>query len=222
MNERPRDKSAHETQQRILDAAVEIIADRGFSAAATSDIAKKANVAEGTIFRHFKTKKDLLVAVLAPVAERIVVPVMLGDFRKLLQKNHESFEELARAVFKDRLNIVKRHPKVVRIMLQEMPFHEELRAVMRRVLLEEVLPDARAAIARLQAKGLVVDEQPERLLRTMASSIMAYVLLRVVFADGNEAWNDEEEIEAMVRILAHGVSTKPRIGSPSRDPRGNR
>lgn len=205
--ERLRDKGAHETQQRILDAAVDLIAARGFSAAATSDIAKKANVAEGTIFRHFKTKKGLLIAVMAPVVERFVVPVMLGHFKELLRQPHESFEAMVALLFRDRLEIVKRHPKIVRIMVQELPFNDELRSAVRRVMLEEVMPDAKAAIVRLQAKGLVVAESPERLLRMMASSIMSYVLLRVLFAP-EAAWDDEAELAFMTRTLAHGISTK--------------
>lgn len=44
-------------QISILEAAIEIFSDKGFSAASTSEIAQKAGVAEGTIFRYYKTKK---------------------------------------------------------------------------------------------------------------------------------------------------------------------
>lgn len=44
-------------QIAILEAAIEIFSDKGYSAAATSEIAQKAGVAEGTIFRYYKTKR---------------------------------------------------------------------------------------------------------------------------------------------------------------------
>lgn len=44
-------------QAKILQAAVEIFAEKGYAATSTSEIAKRAGVAEGTIFRHYKTKK---------------------------------------------------------------------------------------------------------------------------------------------------------------------
>ena len=46
-----------EKQKRIVQAAIESFAEKGFSATSTNEIAQKAGVAEGTIFRHYKTKK---------------------------------------------------------------------------------------------------------------------------------------------------------------------
>lgn len=48
---------------RITDAAVEVFAEKGFHQARISDIAKKAGVADGTIYLYFKNKEDLLLSV---------------------------------------------------------------------------------------------------------------------------------------------------------------
>jgi AcrR family transcriptional regulator len=50
------------SQQRILDAAVEAFAEQGYSGTATSEIARRAGVAEGTIFRYYPTKKAQEIA----------------------------------------------------------------------------------------------------------------------------------------------------------------
>ena len=44
----------------ILQSALELIAERGFHGAPISEIAQKANVAAGTIYRYFENK-DLLI-----------------------------------------------------------------------------------------------------------------------------------------------------------------
>jgi len=49
-------------QERILDAALELFATRGYQATAVPEIARAANVATGTIYRYFDTKDDLLNA----------------------------------------------------------------------------------------------------------------------------------------------------------------
>ena len=54
---RPR---SEEKRLALLNAATEIVAEHGLAAAPTSLIAKKAGVAEGTLFRYFSTKDDLL------------------------------------------------------------------------------------------------------------------------------------------------------------------
>ncbi len=49
-------------RSRILDAAEQIFALRGFHGARVTDIAKTAGVADGTIYLYFKNKDDLLVS----------------------------------------------------------------------------------------------------------------------------------------------------------------
>jgi TetR/AcrR family fatty acid metabolism transcriptional regulator len=47
-------------RRRILDAAVRVFARKGYFSARVSDIAKKAGVADGTIYLYFRSKEDLL------------------------------------------------------------------------------------------------------------------------------------------------------------------
>ncbi|MBN2663498.1 MAG: helix-turn-helix transcriptional regulator [Bacteroidales bacterium] len=58
-------------QLKILQAALELFAQNGFSSTSTGKIAKKAGVSEGLIFRHFKNKEGLLEAVLMLGEEKI-------------------------------------------------------------------------------------------------------------------------------------------------------
>jgi AcrR family transcriptional regulator len=55
---------------RILDAAEAVFADRG-TEASTEEVARRAGVAIGTIFRHFPTKDDLLTALMKRLLEQI-------------------------------------------------------------------------------------------------------------------------------------------------------
>lgn len=49
--------------QQIIEAAMEVIAKNGYHASQVSKIAKKANVADGTIYLYFKNKEDILISV---------------------------------------------------------------------------------------------------------------------------------------------------------------
>jgi len=48
------------THQRLIRAALELFSNRGYHDTTTAQIAKKAGVAEGTIYRHFPSKQQLL------------------------------------------------------------------------------------------------------------------------------------------------------------------
>lgn len=58
-----------ETRRSILDAAAELIGERGYRATTTRAIAERAGVNEVTIFRQFGTKKGLLQALVEDWAE---------------------------------------------------------------------------------------------------------------------------------------------------------
>lgn len=58
----PRTKS-EARREAILEAAVEVFAERGYHAARVSDIARAAGVADGTIYLYFKNKEDLLLSI---------------------------------------------------------------------------------------------------------------------------------------------------------------
>lgn len=47
---------------QIIEAAVKVIAENGYHASQVSKIAKKAGVADGTIYLYFKNKEDILIS----------------------------------------------------------------------------------------------------------------------------------------------------------------
>jgi len=53
-----------EKYQRILDAAIEVIAKKGFHNSRVSEIAQQAGVADGTIYLYFKSKEQILMTAL--------------------------------------------------------------------------------------------------------------------------------------------------------------
>ncbi|MCI0350039.1 MAG: TetR family transcriptional regulator [Acidobacteriales bacterium] len=54
-----------EKYQRILEAAIDVIAQRGFFNARVTDIATRAGVADGTIYLYFKNKEQILMAAIS-------------------------------------------------------------------------------------------------------------------------------------------------------------
>lgn len=50
-------------RQLIIDAAIEVFSRNGFQNSTISEIAQKADVAEGTIYQYFKSKEDLFFSI---------------------------------------------------------------------------------------------------------------------------------------------------------------
>jgi TetR/AcrR family transcriptional regulator, repressor of fatR-cypB operon len=58
----PQKRDGAATRQKLIRAALELFTTVGFRATTTPEIAAKADVAEGTIYRHFSGKEELLLA----------------------------------------------------------------------------------------------------------------------------------------------------------------
>jgi TetR/AcrR family fatty acid metabolism transcriptional regulator len=75
--------------QRILDAAIAVIAEKGFHNSRVSDIAERANVADGTIYLYFKSKEQILMTALESAFE-----VFLAQAKKELANSGNAASKL--------------------------------------------------------------------------------------------------------------------------------
>jgi AcrR family transcriptional regulator len=59
------DSLVPEARERILEAAYELFAQRGIRAVGIDEVIARAGVAKATLYRHFRSKEDLVLAFLA-------------------------------------------------------------------------------------------------------------------------------------------------------------
>ena len=96
----------------ILDAATHVFAERGLSAAPTSEISKRAGVAEGTLFTYFETKSDLINALYRAIKSELADAMMSGFPRK------KSVRTRLRHVWDGYVNWGVTNPKQRRVLAQ--------------------------------------------------------------------------------------------------------
>ncbi|TFE31883.1 TetR/AcrR family transcriptional regulator [Cohnella luojiensis] len=193
-------------QSRILRAAVEVFAEKGYSGAATSEIAQRAGVAEGTIFRHYRTKKDLLYSIVAPFVAKLIEPFVLRDLYPLIDNPHPTFEGFIRALLDNRIAFAEKNIKVIKILLQEVPFHPELREQFLSKVAERVLVKLSNAVYHYRKQGQIVDLPPLTMIRLVGSTLFGYLIVRFLFAPSG--WDDTQEREATVQYILHGLNRK--------------
>jgi AcrR family transcriptional regulator len=70
---------SEDKRNAILDAATRLFAERGLAAAPTSEISKRAGIAEGTLFTYFETKDDLINSLYRELKLELA-DAMMSDF----------------------------------------------------------------------------------------------------------------------------------------------
>jgi AcrR family transcriptional regulator len=67
-----------ERQAEILDSARHVFSEKGYGAAAVSEIAERAGVVEGTVYSYFESKRALLIAVMKGFFEKLIADTESG------------------------------------------------------------------------------------------------------------------------------------------------
>jgi TetR/AcrR family fatty acid metabolism transcriptional regulator len=77
--------------QKIIQAAAKVFAEKGFYNSRVSEIAKEANVADGTIYLYFKNKDDILISLFEEEFGKIV-----ENIRKKLSEEKDALHKIRR------------------------------------------------------------------------------------------------------------------------------
>lgn len=193
-----------EKQRSIIKAAIETFAAKGYSASSTNEIARKAGVAEGTIFRHFKTKKDLLITIIVPVIRHLVAPFIVRDLNKVLDQKYDTFEAFLRAMIENRKEFLEQNMSLLKILIQEIPFHPELRDLFKKQIAPKPFAKVVERIKHFQEQGEIVDLPPSTVIRLTASAIIGYLVTRNLFGPEID-WNDVAEMERTIQFVLRGL-----------------
>ena len=76
----PKQQRSIEKKQRIKDAAIKLMSEKGYHSTSSNEIAKEADVSIGTFYSYFKDKKALYAELVADVYNMVLEPV---DFSTL-------------------------------------------------------------------------------------------------------------------------------------------
>lgn len=194
-------------QIKIVQAAVEIFSEKGFAGSSTSEIAQKAGVAEGTIFRHYKTKKELLLSIVAPMMSKLIAPFAVKDFTKVLEADYPDVEQFLRAIIVNRLEFARRHFPVIKIFMHEIPFHNELREQFKETVAVLVLEKAYKAIRHFQKQGQIIELPAPTTMRLIVSTIVGFLIARFLLVPDAD-WDEEKEIDYTIKFILYGLSPR--------------
>jgi AcrR family transcriptional regulator len=118
------DRQMNETAANILQAALKVFSKKGFNTATTREIAQEAGVAEGTIFRYFPTKKDILLSMAENFVARTAVETVQ---EKIIQGKNMSPEKTLGLLIRNRLDYLLDNYFLLRVLIIEAQYEELLR-----------------------------------------------------------------------------------------------
>jgi AcrR family transcriptional regulator len=181
-----------DTRSRILQAALRLFAAKGYEGTTTKDLAGKANVAEGTLFRYFPNKKAILIE----VATRGWVDILTDLLTELSEMG--SYKAVAQ-VMRRRVLRMRENSDLLRVCFIEAQFHPELKE---RIQLEVIAKMTDVAEAFFQT---AIDRG---IYRPMNPKIVAQVFLGMFAIAGfsSETILDSNASPLALQEMAEGIA----------------
>ena len=195
-------------EEKILEAAIVLFSKKGFSATTTSEIAKDAGVAEGTVFRYYKTKKHLLIKVMSKLIEVMSEELIANPVGEIFKKNKDKDDsDILKILLMDRLEMFNEYWDIIQVIITEIQFHEDIRESFFKNVVFKGKNILGEFIESGIAKGRFKNFDPIVVSRALVSTFMAFVIHKKIMGE-NKLIGNEQEIGQMIELFLNGLYVK--------------
>lgn len=184
-------------KKKVLAAALELFSNKGFHATTTAKIAQLAGVSEGTIYKYFPSKNELLKQLLTP----LFLKIKNNFFIKV--QNYHNLTELVSFFVEDRVQFVINNFSLFKLFIQEILIQSPIADI-----LGNILNDQEGIFSDLQK---LKDNFPEinqqlsslEILRIFLGPMIVYIFQNQLFQA--EVENYQQDLELIKRQIIAGL-----------------
>ena len=191
----------NDKHEQILRAAIKTFARKGFYNTRISDIAKEANVADGTIYLYFKNKDILLVSLFEESMNQIIHRV-----NERLSTISDPIDQL-RAFIKIHFELIKKDKFLAEVISVELRQSNKFIKEYKNIKFKEYLNIISGIIREAQVKGLVAKHLLPGIIKRMVFGALDELTLIWVLA-GDSKYSIEKLSKDATEVLISGIAIK--------------
>ncbi|MEH7382684.1 TetR/AcrR family transcriptional regulator [Bacillus sp. JJ1533] len=198
-------KKPTEKQQKIAETAIKMFAEKGYSNTSTSEIAKAAGVAEGTIFRHYGTKDNLLLSVIIPFLKEALPGMAEKVFKEVLTEDTIYFEDFLRRIIKNRMEFISENQEVFQIIVKELVYSETLRKEFLPYFTANVINRITHVIELFKSRGEIKDLPTDLIVKMLMTTFGGFLVTNFVLLPSQDTMDTDKEADNLVRFVMDGI-----------------
>jgi len=195
--------SSENRRRQLLEHAVALFSQRGFSGTRTKDIAAACGVSEAILFRHFATKEDLYQAILATYKSEAGADQWLAEMKRLAAARDDAgfVQCLVQYIFKWFRDDAAFH----RLMLYARLDGHLLADLVHEQMGLPTMGVLRNYVAQRQREGAFRPGDPMAMAMFMASSAWQQATYKYVFQLDLLTTPDEQRVEELSEMILAGL-----------------
>ncbi len=191
----------------ILDAARDVFTERGYDAATVAEVAARCGIVEGTVYKYFDTKRELLLRVLEHWYEEL-----FGDYSRELAGIEGTRARVRHLVWRH-LRTVRDSPMLARLMFMQVRSQPGYRGSALHTLNRRYTALLEATIAQAIAAGEVRDDVAPRTVRDLVYGGIEHLSWHTLAGRGR--LDPDRTADELTRLLWHGLAAPAHGSVPS-------
>lgn len=163
-------------RSKILRSATKVFARNGFYHSKVSEIAREADVADGTIYLYFKNKEDILISIFEESMDQILTLV-----REEIGKEQDALSKLRRFV-RLHMTLMEKNPRLAEVIQVELRQSSKFMKEYQNVKFLEYLQFIAEVIEQGQREGLIHKEVSPAIFKRMLFGALDELALQWVLS----------------------------------------
>ena len=197
-----RQKTELSTHEKILIAAQTLFARHGYDGTTTKELAEKAGIAEGTLFRHFTNKKAILVEVATQGWTELLTDLLTE------LSGMANYEAISHVMYKRMLRMGTNYD-MMRVCFMEVQFHPELRDRIQSEVIEKMTDVAEAFFQTAMERGVYRRMNPRVIAQVFLGMFVIAGFSHETLAQPVASPQEMKEMaEGLADIFLNGVLAK--------------
>lgn len=189
-------------QKRVLIASLTLFSEIGFEKTTSLDIARRAEVSEGTVFSYFKTKEGILNTLLLLFFDQVIPETIeLFTDQKVLC-NDESVTVFFRSMIEDRLNFLINNRDIIKILFSRCLIDSSWFEKTESIVQNNIVTPLNPILDNYKVKGELVNWPNERIIRNIISLMLSYAVPSILNSKAIDVGKVSDE---MIEILANRI-----------------
>ena len=196
----------HLKRQAIIESAIETFSKNGFQKSSISEIAQRANVAEGTIYQYFKNKEDLFFSIPAAKTREFCRELDLH-----LAGITGSFNKIGKLIWYY-LYFFKSNPEYAKTLMLEMRVSKSFAKSKTYDSLKDFSGKVLDIIKEGQKEGLIRKDVNIYMIRELILGILEHMVTRWLLK--GQTYDVMKYYKEANELITHGISPPDGLGKP--------
>jgi len=200
---------SEEKRERIISAAKQAFAEKGFSAVGIREIAKHTGINSATLYHYFKNKEELYAAVLARTFEQILS--IMDEITQLQQKEYTEGLIIRESIYRY-MDFLNDNRDFIKIMIHELNLESDLISKISKRYYKDFFSLTGEFIT--QQQEMAGEDVRRKSVKQFLISGIGLCIIHFLTAPIFEALEGEDQLtreklderkEAIVDLILHGV-----------------